>query len=92
MAKKKAQPLSLVRDLGAKKYVFVPVFSVEQQDAIIARVVACQRARGTAVREQAATDDKDVIERNLIAEGYVRVAHVNEILGPPPVPTYRPRM
>ena len=35
-------------------------------------------------------DDKDAIERGLIAEGYMRVAHVNEILGPPPVPTHRP--
>ena len=56
MAKKKAQPFSLVRDLAAKKYVFVPVFSVEQQEALIALVVECQKSRGTAVREQAAMD------------------------------------
>ncbi len=91
MATKRAQPFSLVRDVEAKKYVFVPVFSVEQQNDLIARVEECRKSRGTDVREQAAMDDKDAIERNLIAEGYVQVAHVNEILGPPPIPAYRRR-
>ena len=82
--KKPLQPYSLVRDVEKKQYIFVPIFDGRDQDDLIDRVVEVQKTRGIDVREQGARDDKDAIERGLIAEGYTQVSHVDLILGPAP--------